>query len=114
MILTVIADLALTFPAALMALSGESGNLKMKAPKHSLVGCVPVPADKACLMEPEADEGRRVCVAVVWQRARGDVASGATLNRAIAVSKSYAAGLEIHCPGGACIKLGRNSQLSTS
>jgi len=44
MILTVIADLALTFPAALMALSGESGNLKMKAPKHSLVGCVPVPA----------------------------------------------------------------------
>jgi hypothetical protein len=60
MILTVIADLALTFPAPLMALSGESGNLKMKVPKHSLVGCVPVAADKACLMNRRQTKGRRV------------------------------------------------------
>jgi len=36
----------------------------------------------------------------------------ALLNRVIGVPKNYAAGLEIHCPGGVCIKLGRNSQLS--
>jgi hypothetical protein len=47
--------------------------------------------------------------------AEGDIAARASADlaplTAIVVSKKYAAGLEIRCPGGACIKPGRNSQL---